>query len=231
MRSSPTSNPWGSTTSSSSMGASSRSFVVPPENDSSRIHVRFLSVLVSEPDKKGRRDVALNKVGRSAVQRFAVFTQLDDSALRDDPTAPRRAGERGRVVHRLKGRPAVQRPTTEGLTIRRAASKRIPRLQCVRWLQGVSVRPMRVRQRVGARPAGRLRCAGCRRPSRVVLEEDVRGGLSIARADQRWSSTASSRESPAMSVSHYERLEPDRAAYGEDEAPQLDFGHLRAKRC
>jgi hypothetical protein len=45
-------------------------------DDSSRVHAKFLSVSVSEPDKKGRRTVRLHGGG------FDLFlSQLDDGAV------------------------------------------------------------------------------------------------------------------------------------------------------
>lgn len=50
----------------------------PMSDDSSRAHVKFLSVSVSEPDKKGRRDVTLNR-GPGVL--FLVLGKLDDAAF------------------------------------------------------------------------------------------------------------------------------------------------------
>jgi hypothetical protein len=49
----------------------------PMSDDSSRAHVKFLSVSVSDPDKKGRRDV---KVNRDPGLLFLLL-KLDDAAF------------------------------------------------------------------------------------------------------------------------------------------------------
>src|SRR5271165_7020698 len=49
----------------------------PPNDDSRRIHIKFLSVSVSEQDKNGQRDVVLHKVGGSKELNFALFSKLD----------------------------------------------------------------------------------------------------------------------------------------------------------
>ena len=52
------------------------------DHDSRRIHIKFLSVSVSDPDKKGRRDIALvQQVLGNKVINFAEFVQLDESAF------------------------------------------------------------------------------------------------------------------------------------------------------
>jgi hypothetical protein len=48
----------------------------PLSDDSSRAHVRFLSLEVSGPDKKGRRDVWLKRGG---VTPFLALGKLDDA--------------------------------------------------------------------------------------------------------------------------------------------------------
>ena len=50
-------------------------------DDSRRIHIKFLSISVSD-EKKGRRNVVLNNErGTSSVTRFATFINLDASAF------------------------------------------------------------------------------------------------------------------------------------------------------
>jgi hypothetical protein len=48
----------------------------PLSDDSSRAHVKFLSLEVSDPDKKGRRDV---KVNRDPGVLFLLLGKLDDA--------------------------------------------------------------------------------------------------------------------------------------------------------
>jgi hypothetical protein len=48
----------------------------PLSDDSSRAHVKFLSLEVSDPDKKGRRDVWLKRGGGVL---FLVLGKLDDA--------------------------------------------------------------------------------------------------------------------------------------------------------
>jgi len=45
------------------------------------MHVKLLSISVSAPDKKGRRDVTLNKAGGPRAVDFASFVDLDDAAF------------------------------------------------------------------------------------------------------------------------------------------------------
>jgi hypothetical protein len=53
----------------------------PASGESTRMHVKFLSVSVSDPDKKGRRNIMVNRMYMNQGIPFLPLFKLDDAAF------------------------------------------------------------------------------------------------------------------------------------------------------